>query len=153
MRADDAGVAQGEVLPPVRVGDGLVRVSARTRDTAFDAPYRLTATVVPVAPEDEREPNGDPAAATPWLPGATAMHGRLAPRGDEDWYALNGEGTPLSARVEGPIPGTARIVDDTKKPVAPGTPLTAGRRYFVVVKAASEKASNARDPYTVTLVR
>jgi hypothetical protein len=153
LKADDAGVGQGESLPPARLGDGLVRVSARAHDTAFDAPYRLTATVANPAPDEEREPNGDPASATPWLPGAAAMHGRLAPRGDEDWYALSGDGNPVSARVEGPLPATARIVDEARKPVPAGTPLAAGRRYFVVVKAASERAANARDLYTVTLAR
>jgi hypothetical protein len=152
-RADDAGVGQGELFAPFRVGDGLVRVVARPRDTAFDAPYRLTLTAGEPAVDEEREPNDTPATATPWATGSATMRGRLAPRGDEDWYSVDGTGTTATAKVEGPLPATARIVDDARKTVAPGTPLTAGKRYFVVVKAASEKASQPREPYTVTLTR
>jgi hypothetical protein len=150
-RADDAAAGQGEALPPARLGDGLFRVSARAHDTAFDAPYRIIATVVTPAPDDEREPNDNAAAATPWLPGAAAMHGRLAPRGDEDWYALSGDGSTAGAKVDGPIPATARIVDESRLPVGPNVALVAGKRYYLVVKATSDKAANARDPYTVTL--
>ncbi|HEX4462519.1 MAG TPA: hypothetical protein VIA18_31295, partial [Polyangia bacterium] len=138
-KADDAPAGQGEMLPPAKLGDGLYRVSARAHDTAFDAPYRIIATVVTPAPDEEREPNDSAASATPWLPGATAMHGRLAPRGDEDWYALTGDGSATTARVDGPIPATARIVDEGRLPVAPGAALVSGKRYFVVVKATSDK--------------
>ncbi len=150
-KADDAPAGQGELLPPAKLGDGLVRVSARAHDTAFDAPYRIIATVVTPAPDEEREPNDNAATATPWLPGATAMHGRLAPRGDEDWYAVTGDGSPTTARVDGPIAAGARIVDEGRLPVGPNVALTTGKRYFLVVKATSEKAANAREPYTVTL--
>jgi hypothetical protein len=153
VRADDAGVGQGEMLPPWRAGDGYVRVLARARDTAFDAPYRLTVTTSEAGPDEEREPNDTPAAATAWANGSPTMRGRLAPRGDEDWYAIEGTGTPASARVDGTLPATARIVDDARHALPPGTPLAAGKRYFVVVKAASEKASNPRELYTVTLTR
>jgi hypothetical protein len=153
VRADDAGVGQGEMLPPSRAGDGYVRVLARARDTAFDAPYRLTVTASEAAPDEEREPNDTPAAATIWAGASATMRGRLAPRGDEDWYAIEGTGTPAAARVDGTVPATARIVDEARHSVPPGTPLLAGKRYFVVVKAASEKASNPREQYTVTLNR
>jgi hypothetical protein len=153
VRADDAGVGQGEMLPPWRAGEGYVRVVARARDTAFDAPYRLTVSVSEAAPDEEREPNDMPATATPWANASVTMRGRLAPRGDEDWYAIDGTGTAATARVEGPLPATARIVDETRRLVPAGTPLAAGKRYFVAVKAASEKASNPREPYTVTLTR
>ena len=155
MRADDAPVGQGEVLPPAKAGDALVRVSARARDTAFDAPYRVTATMTTVVPDEEREPNDGPTTATPWLPGATAMKGRLAPRGDEDWYAFvataSGAGATASAHFGGPMQASVKIVDEQRKVMLPGTALTAGKRYFVVVKAGSEKATNARELYTVTL--
>jgi hypothetical protein len=155
VRADDAGVGQGEVLPPAKAGEGLVRVSARARDTAFDAPYRLTVTMQQPVPDEEREPNDGPTTATPWLPGATMMKGRLAPRGDEDWYAFvataSGPGATASAHFGGPMPASVKIVDEGRKVMLPGTALVAGKKYFVVVKAAGDKASNAREPYTVTL--
>jgi hypothetical protein len=89
--------------------------------------------------------------ATPWLPGATAMRGRLAPRGDEDWYAFTATASPAGAHFSGPMPASVKIVDEQRRVVAPGTPMTAGKRYFVVVKAAAEKTSNPRELYTVTL--
>jgi hypothetical protein len=151
VRADDAPVGQGEILPPAKVADGLVRVSARARDTAFDAPYRLTVTMQQPVPDEEREPNDGPATATPWLPGATQMRGRLAPRGDEDWFAVTATGGPANAHFNGPMPASVKIVDEQRKVVPPGTPLAAGQRYFVVIKAASDKQSNPRELYTVTL--
>lgn len=159
VRADDAGVGQGEALPPAKAGDGLVRVSARARDTAFDAPYRLTATMTQAVPEEEREPNDGPTTATPWLPGAAAMRGRLAPRGDEDWYAFvaqaagagPGATATAGAHFSGPMPASVKIVDEGRRVVTPGTALVPGKRYFVVVKAAGEKTSNPRELYTVTL--
>ncbi len=151
QRADDVGVGQGEVAPPARVGDGLVRVSARARDTAFDAPYRLTATLATPAPDEEREPNDGPATATPWPAGSPTVRGRLAPRGDEDWYAFTAGSAPAGAHYAGPMPASVRIVDEQRRVVAPGTPLVGGKRYFVVVKAASERSSNPRELYTVTL--
>jgi hypothetical protein len=150
-RADDVGVGQGELLPPARAAEGLVRVSARARDTAFDAPYRLTVTMVQPAPDDEREPNDGPATATQWLPGSPTMRGRLAPRGDEDWYSFSGTGAPAGAHFGGPMPASVKIVDDGRRVVTPGTPLIAGKKYFVVIKAANDKTSNPREPYTVTL--
>ena len=151
VRADDAGVGQGERLPPARAGEALVRVSARARDTAFDAPYHLTVTMTQPPPDEEREPNDGMATATPWLPGAAAMRGRLAPRGDQDWYSFTATATPAGAHYSGPIPASVKIVDAARRVVAPGTPLLAGKRYFVVIKAAAERASNPREPYTVTL--
>jgi hypothetical protein len=152
VRADDAPIGQGEVLPPAKAGDALVRVSGRARDTAFDAPYRLTATMQQPVPDEEREPNDGPTTATPWLPGATVMKGRLAPRGDEDWYAFTATaGATASAHFGGPMPASVKIVDEQRKVVLPGTALVAGKRYFIVVKAGSEKATNPRELYTVTL--
>jgi hypothetical protein len=153
VRADDAGAGQSEALPPWPVGDALIRVSARARDTAFEAPYRLTVTAAPPAPDEEREPNNNPTQATPWLPGAQLMRGHLAPRGDEDWYAFVGPPgkSRASVRVEGGPPAVARIVDEARLPLPPGGALTVGKRYYVVVKGASDKAASARDPYTVTL--
>jgi hypothetical protein len=151
VRADDAPVGQGELLPPAKAGEALVRVSGRARDTAFDAPYRLTATMTQPPPDEEREPNDGPTTATPWLPGSPTMKGRLAPRGDEDWFSFTATATPAGAHFGGPLPASVKIVDEARKVVPPGTPLIAGKRYFVVIKAASEKSSNPRDLYTVTL--
>lgn len=149
VRADDAREGQGETLPPARLGDGYVRVSAHGSDTAFDAPYHLTATVAQPAPDEEREPNDTAQTATPFA--GTAMRGRLAPRGDEDWYAVTGSGAPLSPKVDGPVPASVRVVDESRRSVPPGTPLAAGKRYFVVVRALSERSANPRDLYTITL--
>jgi len=151
VRADDAPVGQGEVLPPAKAGEALVRVSARARDTAFDAPYRLTATMTQPPPEEEREPNDGPTTATPWLPGSPTMRGRLAPRGDEDWFSFTATASPAGAHFGGPMPASVKIVDENRKVVLPGTALVAGKRYFVVIKAASERTSNPRDLYTVML--
>jgi hypothetical protein len=151
VRADDAGVGQGELLPPAKAGEALVRVSGRARDTAFDAPYRLTATMQQPVPDEEREPNDGPLTATPWLPGSPTMKGRLAPRGDEDWFAFTATAAPAGAHFGGPMQASVKIVDEQRKVVPPGTPLVAGKRYFVVIKAASEKTSNPRELYTVTL--
>jgi hypothetical protein len=151
VRADDAPAGQGELLPPAKAGEALVRVSGRARDTAFDAPYRLTATMQQPVPDEEREPNDGPTTATPWLPGSPTMRGRLAPRGDEDWFSFTATATPAGAHFGGPMPASVKIVDEARKVVPPGTPLVAGQRYFVVVKAASDKASNPRELYTVTL--
>jgi hypothetical protein len=155
VRADDAPMGQGELLPPAKAGEGLVRVSARARDTAFDAPYRLTVTMQQPVPDEEREPNDGATTATPWLPGATVMKGRLAPRGDEDWYAFaataSGPGSTASAHFGGPMPASVKVVDEGRKVMLPGTALVAGKKYFVVVKAANEKTANARETYTVTL--
>ena len=148
-RADDNREGQGEILPPARLGDGLVRVSARSRDTAFDAPYHLTATVATAAPDEEREPDDGPATATPFA--GSSMRGWLAPRGDQDWYAVTGDGAARTVRVDGPVPASARIVDGNRHTVPPGMPLAAGQRYYVVVKATSERSSNPRELYTVTL--
>jgi len=148
MRADDVSVGQGEILPPAKAGDGLVRVSARARDTAFDAPYRLTVTLVQPAPDDEREPNDGPATATQWQPGAAAMHGRLAPRGDEDWYSFTATAAPAGAHFNGPMPASVKIVDEGRRVIPPGTPLTAGQRYFVVIKAANDDSPGKADKPT-----
>jgi hypothetical protein len=102
-------------------------------------------------PDDEREPNDGLSTATPWLPGAAAMHGRQAPKGDEDWYSITATASPAGAHFSGPLPASVKIVDEQRKVLPPGTPLVAGKRYFVVVKAASERASNPREPYTLTL--
>ncbi|HEY2744292.1 MAG TPA: hypothetical protein VGL86_06705 [Polyangia bacterium] len=151
VRADDAPVGQGELLPPARAGEALVRVSGRARDTAFDAPYRLTVTMTQPPPDEEREPNDGPSTATPWLPGSPTMKGRLAPRGDEDWFSFTATAAPAGAHFGGPLPASVKIVDEARKVLPPGTPLVAGKRYFVVIKAASERASNPREIYTVTL--
>ena len=56
-RADDAGAGQGELLPPGRAGDGSCASARAARDTAFDAPYRLTVTA---APADARSRSASP---------------------------------------------------------------------------------------------
>ena len=79
------------------------------------------------APDEEREPNDGPATATPWLPGAPTMQGRLAPRGDEDWFAFTATAAPAGAHFGGPMPASVKIVDAERRVVPPGTPLVAGK--------------------------
>ena len=104
----------GRELPPAKAGEALVRVSGRARDTAFDAPYRLTATVTPAAArrgaraqrQRRRRPrHGCPASAT--------MRGRLAPRGDEDWFRFAATAAPAGAPLRRAGAGErASIVDE-----------------------------------------
>ena len=161
--ADDNGVGQGERLPPMALGAAaILRVTARARDTAFDAPYRLTVSAQSNDPELEREPNDTRETATTWREGARAMHGFVAPRGDLDLYRfLAPEGKKqATVALEAPA-GTAlsvRIVGEAGLPLStsdqPGraaAAVTPGKSYFVIVKGASEKVSNPREPYSITL--
>jgi hypothetical protein len=156
--ADDAGAGKAESLPPAP--GGCVRVTARGKDTAFDAPYRLSFVAMPATPDLEREPNDAPASATHWPDGAATMRGWLAPRGDEDWFRFTAPAgkTKVSATVEGGVPAVLKLVDESKAPLGPAIgkssasgPVVAGKSYFVSVKAQSEKAADALDAYTVTL--
>jgi len=164
MKADDAGVGQGEALPPTVMPAGglFVRVSGRARDVAFDAPYTLSATAGAAAADAEREPNDRPEQATPVPPGSTVMRGWLAPRGDVDVYRVVApEGKArLAVEVTPPsgIEAQVRLTDEAKAPLGPAEgagrasgAVTPGKSYFVTVKASSEKASKPREPYTLTL--
>jgi hypothetical protein len=157
--ADEGGAGKPETLPPAP--GGCVRVTARGKDSVFDAPYRLSFVAVPLGPDVEREPNDAPAAATHWPDGTTAMHGWLAPRGDEDWFRFTAPAgkSKVSATVEGGVPAVLKLVDENRAPLGPSTgkntasgPVVAGKSYLVSVKAQSEKAADALDAYTVTLV-
>jgi hypothetical protein len=157
-RADDGGAGKPESLPPAT--PGCVRVSARARDSAFDAPYRLSFTAVPLTPDLEREPNDTAATATPWPDGASAMRGWLAPKGDEDWLRFTAPAgkSKVTASVDGPVPASLKLLDENKAPLGPSTgkntaagAIVAGKSYFVSLRAQSEKAADALNPYTVTL--
>jgi hypothetical protein len=162
-RADDAGAGKGELLPPWPMdtdGAALFRVSARARDTAFDAPYHLTIATVPPAADLEREPNNGPSAATPWPAGAASMRGFLAPRGDEDWFRFVAPPDKARAVVElsGPTGLTVRLTDEARAPLGPSEgatraagPVATGKTYFVSVKGQSDKIASPRDPYTLLL--
>jgi hypothetical protein len=150
VKADDGGPGKGEALPPWPGGDFLVRVTARSRDSVFDAPYSLSLSAQAGEPDFEREPNDAAARATAWPDGAATMRGHLAPRGDEDWFRFVAPAgkTRATAEVSGGAPARASVVDEAKKPVPA---LVAGKNYFVVVKAIGEKSSSPKEPYTVTL--
>jgi hypothetical protein len=164
-KADDAGVGQGEALPPTVMPPGglFVRVSGRARDVAFDAPYTIAVTSGGAAATDaEHEPNDRPEQATAIPPGSTVMRGWLAPKGDVDvWKVVAPEGKArLSVEVTPPsgIDAQARLTDENKAPLGPAEsggrasgPVAAGKTYFVTVKASSEKASKPREPYSLTL--
>jgi hypothetical protein len=100
----------------------------------------------------EREPNNSPAQASAFSIVPPTMRGFIAPKGDVDWFKFTVPPGRSKASVEtnGPFPLKTRITDENKLPVGPA-PLQAGRTYFVSVEAQSDKSSNAKDPYTVTL--
>ena len=157
VKVDDGGPGKGELLPPWPGGDVILRVSARARDSAFDAPYHLTVTAAPPEKDLEREPNNTTAFATPWGDGPT-MRGYLAPRADEDWYRFSAPAGKTLASVSVVPPAVLRLVDDGKAPLGPAEPaghasgpIVAGKSYFVSVKAISDKSTSPKDPYTITL--
>jgi hypothetical protein len=154
--ADDGGPGKPEALPPGACG--CVRVTARAKDSAYDAPYRLTFTAVPATPDLEREPNESAGQATRWPDGTTAMHGWLAPKGDEDWFRFTAPAgkSKVTASVENAAAATLKLSDENKAPLGPSTgktsasgPVVAGKSYFVSLK--SEKGADALAQYTVTL--
>jgi hypothetical protein len=60
------------------------------------APYTLTATLEPAAPDLEVEPNDDPEHATPLRDTAT---GFIAPAGDQDWFRVHAD-VPMVLHAE-----------------------------------------------------
>jgi len=161
MRADESGSDRGETLPPLPGNDLYLRVSARARDVAFDAPYTLSVSVMAGAEDLELEPNDTMATATPWPATAASMRGYLAPRGDEDWYRLLAPASATKLTVETTMPAglsaNVRVVDESKAPIGPSLsggraagPVQPGKTYWLSVKANTDKLSNPRDPYTVT---
>ena len=69
-----------------------------TRGASQRVPYTLLVTVESGPPDLEREPNDDPAHASPLSAQGTAT-GYLAPAGDADWYRLHAD-APMVLRVE-----------------------------------------------------
>jgi hypothetical protein len=155
VKADDGGAGKGEQLPPwpAPSGELLLRVSARARDSAFDAPYRLSVAALPASPDLEREPNDAPAQATAFSVAPGAMRGYLAPHGDVDYFKFVAPPGRSKASVEasGPFALVARVTDESKLPLGPSAPITPGKTYYVSVQAANRSSANAKDPYTVTL--
>ena len=96
----EAGVADGGVAPAGSGGTGYYLVlKGRSRRGAPLTPYTLTATLEPGAPDQEVEPNDDPAHATPLRDTAT---GFIAPAGDQDWFLLHADvPTVLHAELSG----------------------------------------------------
>ena len=156
--ADDGGAGKPELLPPAP--GGCVRVTARARDVAFDAPYRLTFTAVPATPELEREPNNTAAQANHWPDGGALVRGWLSPRGDEDWFRFTAPAgkSKVTATVDGALPMVLKLSDENRAPLGPSTgkssaagPVVAGKSYLVSLRAESEKGADATNPYTITL--
>jgi hypothetical protein len=152
--ADDGGAGKPESLPPAP--GGCVKVSARARDTAFDAPYRLSFTAVPYTPDLEREPNDSAALATRWPDGQATMRGWLAPKNDEDWFRFIAPAgkSKVTASIDSAA-ATLKLTDESKAPLGPSTgknsaagPVVAGKSYFVSVRAPSADAINT---YRITL--
>lgn len=159
VRADEGKRGEGEALPPWPLSPGdeaIFAVSGRPRDVAFDAPYRLT--MRRAADDDgtlEREPNDEPATATPWKEGAPAMHGYLAPRGDRDFFRFvappGGARATVTIDAGGGTETRAELADDHGRPIDAAAAIVPGRTYLVLVRSASAHAPSARAPYAVTL--
>ncbi|MSP60202.1 MAG: hypothetical protein EXR72_07635 [Myxococcales bacterium] len=160
-KSDEGGAGKAEALPPLALpgGDLVVRVTARPRDAAFDAPYKLTFTSVLDDGATEHEQGNTPAQVTPLTP-ARAMQGFLFPRGDEDWYRItapDGAAT-LHATLEGGPKGIAlKVTDEARVPLGPAAGLTAsgpiqpGKSYLVQVRDPAGKATSAREAYRLTV--
>lgn len=172
---DDQGAGSGETLAPSylpsgaagRPGEVCLRVTARPGhdDTLAEAPYVLTASLLPDQPGAfEREPNGAAGSATPLPAEGGAIRGWLAPRNDEDWYRLEPVGTggaapgphdlEASLTVPAGMTATVRIYDAaTRRPLSAGATtaraqLTGG--CFLVVRG-SAGTPRPREPYTLTV--
>ena len=169
---DDQGAGSGETLAPSylpsgaagRPGEVCLRVTARPGhdDTLAEAPYVLTASLLPDQPGAfEREPNGAAASATPLPAEGAAIRGWLAPRNDEDWYRLDPVGSEgASGQSPGPhdleasltvpagMTATVRLYDAaTRKPLSTGATtaraqLTGG--CYLVVRGTARDAASAR---------
>jgi hypothetical protein len=171
---DDQGAGGGETLAPSylpsgaagRPGEVCLRVTARPGhdDTLAEAPYVLTASLLPDEPGAfEREPNGAVASATP-LPAEGAIRGWLAPRNDEDWYRLDPVGQGPSApgphtleanlAVPAGVKATVRLYDAaTRKPLSTGATTVRAQltgSCFLVVRG-SAGTPPPRDPYTLNV--
>ena len=142
VRADDAPAGQGETLPPARRARRCVRVSgARARHRLRRALSADGDGGAAGARRGARAQRRRRRRRRRGCPARPTMRGRLAPRGDEDWFTLHGDGGAGRRALRRPAAGErARSSTRARKVVPPGTPLVAGKRYFVVVKAASEKA-------------
>jgi hypothetical protein len=157
-RADDGGPGKPELLPNPAGDKLLLRVTARARDTAFDAPYQVTVTAIGDDGAGEREPNGVPGRATAIEVGRP-LRAFLAPRGDEDWYKLAAPAAgQLRATAQGGPRGlTVTLYDESRAPVGGSSgasakgPVEAGRSYYVVVRDPAGKASDPRNAYTLSL--
>jgi hypothetical protein len=116
---------------------------------------------VPSTPDLEREPNDAASLASKWPDGTLAMRGWLAPKNDEDWYRFTAPSgkTKVTANVEGGVAATLKLTDENKAPLGPSTgkssaagPVVAGKSYFLSLRAQGDKAADALNPYTVTLI-
>ncbi len=158
LLADDGGAGKGEALPTVFSpgGDLFFRVSARPRDTAFDAPYKLTLTVEPDDGATEHEPDDGAAEATP-IDAGRPVRGWLAPKGDQDWYRVTAPAgaATIKATLEGAARSATVAIGEGSR-VAPGVGATAaaavvaGRTYFVLV-ADRAKSAPSSEPYRLTV--
>jgi hypothetical protein len=168
-RADTGKRHESEHLPNVFVpgGAAFVRLSAGKADGNADEPYRLSIAVRPPEPGAEREPNDSIATATDLPPGAVGG-GLIAPRGDVDfWLSLGAPdgqgnvtvsvggvpGVPLDVRVRART-GTELGRFSVAAGAAPTANVmaTSGEACCLLeVRAASPRAANPRDRYSLTV--
>jgi hypothetical protein len=168
-RADTGKRRESEHLPNVFVpgGAAFVRLSAGKGDGNPDEPYRLSLAVRPPEPGAEREPNDSSATASD-LPVGAVGGGLLAPRGDVDFW--RSPGTPdAQGNVTVSVGGVPGVALDVRVRGQTGTELgrfsvaagavpaanviaTSGDPCCLLeVRAASPRAANPRDRYSVTV--
>jgi hypothetical protein len=168
-RSDTGKRRESEHLPNVFVpgGAAFVRLSAGKGDGNPDEPYRLSIAVRPPEPGAEREPNDSVATATD-LPTGAVGGGLIAPRGDADFWTSLGTadgqgnvtvsvggvpGVPLDVRVRGRN-GTELGRFSVAAGAAPAANViaTSGEACCLIeVRAASPRAANPRDRYSLTV--
>ncbi len=168
-RSDAGKRRESEHLPNVFVpgGAAFVRLSAGKGDGNLDEPYRLSIAVRPPEPGAEREPNDAIPTATS-LPAGAVGSGLIAPRGDVDFWSSpatpDGQGN-VTVSVGG-VPGVPLDVhvrshsgtELGRFSVAPGAApaanviATSGEACCLVeVRAASPRAANPRDRYSLSV--
>lgn len=162
-----------EVLPNVRLAVGLswLKVTAGKRSLVRGAKYELMWRLYPIERGDEAEPNDAMGKATSMLPGVSAR-GYIYPPGDVDYYRFRLKGNPgtvakVTLSVQG-IPkvrlklqlldGVRNVLGEVTRRSSEGlrriqTNLHVGKPYYLRVKDAANRRSNATDSYELHLVR
>ncbi len=180
LSANDGAVKEGETFVNVACqGDLVIKVEGAARkvdgkwvkdfENAND-PYKLSVTVRPDPGNEEREPDGTPATATP-IELKRPMRGHVHPKRDVDYFRLDLSNaqvkTPLKItatgllkvdvglylhRLDGDKPVLVQTADKAKgdQPEVLRYAADPGV-YLVEVRDAKNRESNYQDPYQVTV--